>query len=389
MRKNNSSIGIIAITLIASFLFTSVGCSMISGAGDDNCPPPMPLSHFSPEKNLHTRWTAQVGSGANRSHTGFETAVRDNAAYTVDSSGRVTAINVTNGKMIWSANLKGCPSSGPAVQSGYLVFGTHNGEVVALNSGNGNLIWHVRMSTELLAPPRIAGQWVLIKTVDAKVTALRLQTGQTCWCFSHKAPLIMLQKDSAPVISGDKVFVGFGSGEFCALALRTGQLLWEQKIAVPRGLNELDSMVNIIADPIVCGSMVYVAAYQGKLVALSTQTGQILWERVLSTYNNFSVQGNLIVVADEQGVIWGINRFNGCVLWQQKCLLNRQLTAPLITSGEIWVGDFEGNLHVLSTKDGHFVARCLIDGSGLFVQPVFYGNGVLLRSAGGSLVKVD
>lgn len=376
------------IGILVNFLLIFTGCSVLSGVGDDNCPPPTPLSSFSAERNLHTRWTAQVGSGANRSHTRFEIAVQDGAAYTIDGGGHVTAVNTANGKVIWSTNLGGCPSSGPSVQSGYLVFGTHNGEVIALNSGNGNLMWHTKMSTELLAPPRIAGQLVLTKTVDAKLTALHLRTGQTCWSFSHKPSLIMLQNDSAPVVSGNKVFVGFGSGEICALTLGTGQLLWEEKIAVPRGLNELDSMVNIIADPIVSGSVVYVAAYQGRLTALSTETGQVLWQRDLSTYNNFALQGNLIVVADDQGVVSAMNRFNGCLLWQQKCLLNRELTAPLITGREIWVGDFEGNLHVLSIKDGHFIARCLIDGSGLFVQPVFYNSGVLVRSAGGGLAKV-
>ena len=59
------------------------------------------------------------------------------------------------------------------------------------------------------------------------------------------------------------------------------------------------------------GSVIYVAAYQGQLVALSSRTGQVLWQRDLSTYNNFALQGNLIVVADEQGVVWAINRLMG------------------------------------------------------------------------------
>ena len=383
-----SKIVFLTMGLLLTLSGCSTVCSTFSGVGDDNCPPPTPLVNFSPEKNIHTGWRTQVGAGADRSHTRLETAVRDGVIYTVDTSGHVTALNAANGKIIWLFNAQGCPSSGPSVQSGYVVFGMQNGEVVALNSCHGSLLWRAKVSSQLLAPPRIAGQFVLVKTVDGTLTALNIVTGRPCWNFTHKSPLIMLQSDSAPVVSGGVVFVGFGDGQLFALQLQTGKCLWEQIVAAPRGLAELDSMVNIIADPIVCGSIVYVAAYQGQLVALSSQTGQVLWQRSLSTYNNFALQGNLIVVADEQGMIWAINRFNGNLRWQQKALLNRGLTAPLIACQSIWVGDLEGYLHVLSARDGHFVARHFVDGSGLFVPPVFDNQGVLVRSAGGELVKV-
>lgn len=375
------------IAVVVLFL-TTTACATLSGIGKDNAPPPSPLIKFSPQKNIATLWRAKVGSGANRAHVRFETVVQNGMVYTVDSSGNATAVNAANGRVIWSTNIKGCPSSGPGVQSGCLVFGMYNGEVIALNSRNGRLIWRRVMSTQLLAPPYIADRWVLVKTVDGKLTALDRATGQPCWDFTHKTPLMILQSDSAPVVSRGVVFVGFGDGQFFALGLQTGRLLWQQIVALPHGSGEMDSMVGIIADPVLSDSVVFVAAYQGKLAALSKQTGQVIWQCSVSTYHNFAIRGNLIVVTDDQGVIWAINRLNGQVLWQQKALLYRELTAPLIVSNEIWVGDAEGYLHVLSCRDGHFIARCLINSSGLFVQPVPDGRGVLVRSCGGELVKL-
>ena len=367
---------------------TTTACATISGIGKDNAPPPSPLIKFSPQKNIATLWSTRVGSGANRSHIRFDTVVQNGIVYTVDSSGNVTAVNAANGRVIWSTTIKGCPSSGPAVQFGCLVFGMHNGEVVVLNSHNGGLIWRRMMSTQVLAPPSLAGRWVLVKTVDGKLTALDRATGRPCWDFTHKAPLMILQSDSAPIVSRGVVFVGFGDGQIFALGLQTGRVLWQQAVALPRGLGELDSMVDIIADPVASDSVVFVAAYQGKLAALSKQTGQMIWQCNVSTYHNLAIRGSLIVVTDDQGVIWAINRFNGQVFWQQKALLYRELTAPLIIGNQIWVGDAEGYLHVLSSRNGCFIARCLIDSSGLFVQPVFDRNGVLVRSSGGDLVKV-
>ncbi len=373
--------------IVISMLLTLFGCTTLSGVGSDNAPTPSPLVKFSPEKKLNTIWKARVGSGANKTHVRFETAVHNGAIYTVDEKGAVSAINAANGKTIWTANIKSCPSSGPDTQSGYLIFGTKNGEVIALNSHNGHLVWRSIISSQLLAPPRIANQLVLVKAVDGKLTALDITTGKPLWDFTHRTPLVMLQRDSAPVVARGVVFAGFGDGQFFALSLQTGKVLWQQTIALPRSLGDLDSLVGINADPLINNSVVFVAAYQGKLAALSTSTGQIIWQRDLSTYHNFALQGNLIVVTDDQGIVWAINRVNGQVQWLQKALLNRSLTAPLIEKQEIWIGDSEGNLHVLSTKDGHFIARCLIDSSGLFVQPVFDKNGVIVRSAGGELAK--
>ena len=388
MSKNNYKKQCV-VFLMGTFLVLLAGCSTLSGVGKDNTPPPAPLLDFARECNLSTQWQANVGSGAGRLHPRFETAVFQGIAYTVDASGTVTAVNVTSGKTVWSVNTHTSPSSGPAVQSGYLVFGTSKGEIVALHTQDGHCLWRATVSTELLAPPVIAGRMVLTKAVDGQVQAFDLVTGQPRWNFSHKTPLVILQSDSAPISFGNRVYVGFGDGQLMTLHLQTGQLLWQQMIAIPRGIGDPDSIVGIVADPMIRGSMLYVAAYQGNLVAISPQTGQILWQRALSTYNNFDTQGNLIVAVDDQGLVWGINRLNGNILWQQTAFRNRQLTAPLIRGQEIFIGDGGGCLHVLSTRNGRLMGRHSIDQSGVFVQPTLASGAVLVRSEGGLLVKIN
>jgi outer membrane protein assembly factor BamB len=387
MRRNKSKKRYIAC-LISTFLILLAGCSTLSGVGKDNTAPPAPLVDFKQECRLNTVWQSHVGSGAGRAHPRFETAVSQGVAYTVEAAGNVTATNTNNGRTLWSVNTNTSPSSGPAVYAGYLVFGTSS-EVAVLSSRNGRTLWRAPVSTELLAPPVIAGRTVLTKAVDGEVSAFDLMTGQLRWTFKHKTPLVILQSDSSPVVFRNRVYIGFGDGQLVALQLQTGQLLWQKMIAVPRGIGDPDSLVGIVADPMISGSLIYLAAYQGKLAAVSLETGRLVWERSLSTYDNFDMQGALIVVADDQGFVWGINRFNGKVLWQQTAFRNRQLTAPLIRGQEVLIGDAVGCLHVLATQNGRLIARHLIDGSGVFVQPVAATGGVLARAESGLLVKVN
>lgn len=376
------------LLIFSTFVLLSPGCTTLSGVGKDNTPPPSALVPFSPEKSINTFWRTQVGSGACKSHLHFETAVYQGVVYTIDGSGQVVATDAKSGKTLWSTSTKTSPSSGPCVQGDELIFHTHRGEVVALSCQDGRCLWQSVVSCQLLAPPVIAGPYVLAKAVDGTLTALDRMTGRPCWNFKHPTPLVILQGDSKPLVANGMVFVGFNDGQFFALSLKTGRLLWQQWAAMPRGVDEVDEMVGIIADPLLVGHIIYVASYQNNMVALSAQTGEILWRCDLSSYENFSIRGNLIVATDECGAIWGLNRFTGKVLWQQKALLYRTPTAPLVTSKGIWVGDAQGYLHLLSPIDGHFMARCCMNNGGFFVQPACDASGVLFRSESGELIKV-
>lgn len=374
--------------VIAALIFILTGCTTISGIGKDNTPEPSALVNFKPQKQIITIWRNQVGSGASRAHLHFNTVLCQGLIYTINNSGQVTATLASNGKTIWSTGTQYAASAGPAICGHYLIFATHRGEVVALDRRNGRCLWHVCVGTQILASPVIAGQVVLVKTVEGLLSGLDLATGQTRWQFTHAHQSIMLQGDSAPCVLRGVVYVGFSDGQFFALRLNSGRLLWQQLAAMPRGISELEAIVGVISDPVILGNSVYVLTYQGQLTALSAQTGEILWQRDLSSYEKFVVCGSLIVVTDDQGAIWAINRFNGHVLWKQCGLLYRCPTAPVATPQGIWVGDAEGYLHLLSTHNGCFLARCLINGSGFFVPPVCDGSGVIVRSEGGELLKV-
>jgi outer membrane protein assembly factor BamB len=375
-------------TWLVSMSLMLSGCSVLSGVGKDNTPPPSPLVQFSPQQKMNTVWRTQVGSGADKGHLHFDTCLYQGVIYTVDSSGRVVATHAQQGRTLWAANTKFHPSAGPCVRGNILTFSTHQGEVVALDRYNGRCLWQTCVGCPLLVTPVIADRFVLAKSVDGTLTALDLATGQICWHFKHAAQTVTLHADSAPLVAKGIVFVGFSDGQFFALRLSTGTLLWQQMVALPRGVSDLDTMIGVIADPVVVNSWVYVLTYQGKLSALSAQTGQVLWQHDLSSYENLSWCGPLIAVTDDEGKIWGINRFNGRVLWCQDALLHRTPTAPLVTNQGVWIGDCEGYLHLLSSKNGCFLARCLINGSGLFVQPITDGTGVIVRSEGGELLKV-
>ena len=53
------------------------------------------------------------------------------------------------------------------------------------------------------------------------------------------------------------------------------------------------------------------------------------------------------------------------MLWRQDELVDRTITAPVIQSGQIAIGDAEGFIHWLTPDDGSFVARSHVDDVGI------------------------
>jgi len=66
-------------------------------------------------------------------------------------------------------------------------------------------------------------------------------------------------------------------------------------------------------------------------------------------------------------------------------LARRQLTAPVVVSSYVAVGDFEGYLHLLAQADGRMVGRIKVDGDGLRAKPIVLGDTLFVFGNSGDL----
>jgi len=260
--------------------------------------------------------------------------------------------------------------------------GGAEGEVVALNYRDGQEKWRVTLSSEVLAPAAVADDIVVVRTVDGRVSGLAAHDGTRLWVFSRTVPVLTLRGTSAPLIAGDRVFVGLDSGHLVALNLEDGRVLWESTIAEPKGRSELERIVDVDADPVLKGGTLYAAAAQGRVVALDADNGQIIWSREIPSTTGIAVDRAHVYVTDDESVVWCLERNSGAALWRQVALRNRGLTAPVAYGGGVVVGDQEGYLHTLNQEDGKIAGRYYLKGSPIFTAPITHG--ALLYAIGSS-----
>lgn len=304
--------------------------------------------------------------------------------FAADHSGKVVALDSESGRMLWKSNTGKKYSAGPYLVGNSLLLTTSDAKVIALEAHTGQLLWEKKVSSEVLAPPAGTQGIIFVHATDGSVIALRAQDGEEIWHVEHSTPTLTLRYSSAPVVAGDKVLVGFATGKMLALNCHSGVIEWERTISLPRGRSEIQRMVDISADPIVVGDSVYVITYQGKLAAVNVTTGDLLWDRDLSSYQNMACDSQHLFVTDNSYNLWAIDRFSGATAWKQTTLSERYITGPAVMGSTVAVADRAGYLHYLSASNGHIVDRQHLSGK-IYQSPLSMGNSLLVTTYKGKM----
>ena len=358
---------------------------LLAGCAKSNIAPPMSLSQVAPKLiAVQSIWTAQSGGGTNGKYFNLGTVVVDNVVYVDNADGDIYALNFATGQTVWHADVKTTISTTPTVADGKLFVGTLGGELIALNSNTGKQLWKVNLTGVTLNRSAVTDNIVVVHTHNGNVAAYDVNTGKQLWLHNGSTPTITLEGSSSPVISDGLVIVGFSSGQVAAFDLKTGQVVWQRPIALPHGGNVIANMVDIDSTPVVINGTVYAVAYHGDLVALNLQNGRLIWQHPVSAYRNLAYDNGKIFVTDETGEVLAFDQNTGQVVWIQKNLEHRSVSAPAVVSDQyIVVGDYDGYVHFLSIKNGALLARVKVGDKAVRAQPVNVKGQVVVNTTGG------
>lgn len=350
------------LSVVAIFV-SLIGC----GGTPSSVLPPVELTPLTNEINISRQWKFTAGEGVDDFYLKLKPVFNNGVGYVIDHKGHLEAFVVENGKQLFEIDLKLPVSGGLTLANKKLFFGTSKGEIVALelegdalenqSSSNVKELWRAQLSSEILSRPSISDKILVAKTIDGRVYGLNADTGSQIWVYDRTVPRLTLRGSSSVLIANDIVISASDSGKLSALSLKNGKLLWETTIAVAKGRNQLERVIDMDLDPVVIDDVIYVAGYQGRVAAVKIGSGQIIWSRVFSSYTGLHVDAYRVYITDAMGQVWALNRYNGSTLWRQDKLLHRRLTAPEAYDNYIVVGDYDGFLHWLNREDGKIVAR--------------------------------
>lgn len=371
------AVGIIVLLLSA--------CHTIEHRSEDIAKAPLPIlvaKHQQVKPKLV--WSSAKNYGVGKSHAKLQLAITEAAITVADYKGNIVGFEPHDGTLKIHQATKMPITAGPVIAHHRIFLGTDDGQVLAYQE-DGRLLWRANVNNTVLAKPVVNNDMVFVHTLNDNVMALNAQTGQLIWHYTTSTPALMLRQSSSPVLMKNHLIVGFSNGLLKSLDPLDGSVEWERELAVSKGRSDLQRMIDISADPVVKGNLVYVVGYQGKLAAVEAETGSLLWERELSSYSGLAVSNQKVFVPDVNGTLWAVDRKTGEVLWKHAYLAGRRLSSPELVQNYVVVGDDDGYLHWISQQDGSLVGRTLIDKRGVEAISVAKNNMVYVLGKSGKV----
>ena len=332
-------------------------------------PQPAQIPNIKADKPIQVLWKLKLGDDV--SFVQSLQVVQERLSLTTDD-GNIAVVNVRSGQAVWRFDLKTALNTGTGFDGEHVAVVTLNNELVLLKAGK--VLWRSRLTSQSYTHPLIAGERVFMMMADRSVLAFDLASGQRLWMQQRPGEPLVLKQNGVLMPFQNTLLVGLG-GRLTALNPDNGQVKWDVPVANPRGINDLERLVDLVAKPSRVENSVCVRAFQAQVGCVDALRGSVLWTR--SSVGSQGVDGDAktLIGTESNGMVQAWSRTSGDRLWDSDRLKYRELTGPLFTSKGIVIGDSGGWLYLLSAADGSLINRVQTSSDGFASTPTALTDG--------------
>jgi outer membrane protein assembly factor BamB len=257
---------------------------------------------------------------------------------------------------VWSTDI-GAGAGGrganlrPRVDGGVVYAADYKGRVTAVDAATGREIWKVDVDEEITGGPGSGEGLVLVGTVDGEVIALDAASGAKRWASRASSEVL-----STPAAALGVVVVHSLDGRLAGLDAADGKPRWQyERVSSGLGLRGSSSPV-ISGDKAICGLS------GGKLVAIELASGFPVWEttitlpagrteleRVVDILGDPLLLSGQVFVGTYQGEVAALYESSGQVAWRRKVSSYNGLA----TDGAVlYLTDDQGLVWAIDSRDG-------------------------------------
>lgn len=354
------------------------GCS---SWGSSPAPKPQAIDMAAPLLGVQQAWTARVGAGFKPP---LAMQAKGRVLSLASSDGQVLVLDTSTGQTLWQRALQEPLSAAIGFDGDTVAVVSANNELIVLQAGQEK--WRQRLQATVFTPPLVAGGRVFVLATDRSVQALDAANGYRLWTQSPgtSSDSLVLQQVGVLAASGNTLLVGI-HGRMVALQPDSGSVLWESALSIPRGTNEIERLVELVAPISKQSGSVCARAFQSALACLDAGNGKITWSQKAQGVHGVDGDAQAVYGVESNGLVHAWSRNNGTRQWSSELLKHRKLSPPLLVGRSVVVGDNEGNLYFLSKTDGSLLNRLKTDDSGISAQPVLAENTLVVTTVAGKI----
>ncbi len=367
------------------------------GGTADNSPP-----HSSGSAVLEQAWRANLGQGTNnRTHIAAPPVIAGGNLYFLDANHRVHAISASNGRRLWSEQLRASSGrdraargGGVAAAGGRVYVTTGFGFIAALDAQTGDELWRTQADAPFQSAPTVSGTRVFATTNDSELMAFDISNGDVSWTHQAIAEPARILSAPSVAVDGETIVAPFASGELVALLVGNGRRLWTDSLSRSGQLNSLSAINDIAGRPVLDNGIVYAASHSGVLAAIDLRTGQRGWARPFASTQTPWIAGEVLYAVSVDGELAAFDRMTGNVYWVQQ--LRRfeneerregriSWVGPIMIGGRLVLANSKGDVIAVTPENGQTVATADV-GQPVFIPPIAANDQIYIVTDSARLV---
>ena len=304
-----------------------------------------------------------------------------------------------NSKLIWKLNdyNKEDRKSGPLItfanSKNILIAADNLAKTYAVNITNGKILWSKKNKTSFNSEIKIYDKKFFIVDTSNNLHSFSTQTGKKNWSYSTEKSFVNSFKKLSIVIKKDIIVFNNSIGDITALNLNDGSLLWQISTQNSEIFEEIMNLKT--SELIENEGSLYFSNNKNQFFSVDITSGAINWIQNINSEVKPAIIGNLIFTISNDGYLFVINKTNGNILRItdaiNKIKSNKKddvyPTGFVSNSKDVYVSTDNGRLIVIKIKTGKIDKILKIDNSKL--SRAFINNQVMYLIKDNSIVKLN
>jgi outer membrane protein assembly factor BamB len=375
-----------ALRLISLACVTLLGACSFFGESQTVAQPTKLVEIANPSGTLTKVWQKEVGEmGLGL----FMPAHTSGTLAAVSQQGQFKFLALQTGELQSGTNLKIPLQTGVAYNGNLLFVGTADARLLALDK-TGRIVWSQSLTSILTEPPLLLGDKVIARGRDGRIAAYTAKEGKAIWNQIESTPPLSVRPKTSTLtpLASDAFVAPRAGGSLVIYQAQTGKPLLDVLVAVSKGSSEVERASDVISQSAFNGRQLCAVAYQGRIACFNPQSGQVLWNKAMSSSTGVTLSNTSLYTSTVEGDVFAFDAATGQLLWKNEDLKYRQVTTPVIMNQQLLVVDALGFAHVLSSNTGKIIARLNIGTVGAVSQPLVFGSLAVLQAPSGEIMAL-
>lgn len=347
-------------------------------ASGSDAPKPADLGPNPSLLGVRLAWSGKVGAV----NFPLQVKVNGTTVAVAGSDGNVMSFDARTGAELWRFSAGEPISAGVGSDGRFSAVVTRTNELLVADAGVS--LWRARLTSQVFTSPLVTGERVFVLAADRSLMAFDVKTGRKLWQQQRPGEALVLRQAGLLMAVGNTLVAGL-SGNLVGINPQNGAVAWEVPLAIPRGTNDVERLVDLVGDVSRESDVICVRAFQTSIGCVDTVRGSVNWKRNATGAVGLHGDDQQIYGVESDGRMLAWRRTDGEPVWTSDRLRYRQLSAPLVLGRSVVVGDGSGQVHFLNRSDGSPLTRLTTDGSAIVVTPVSAAGTMLVVTRNGGI----